>query len=211
MVNGLKLFIIPFSPFTAFQVVPMGRDILINVHSVIPLSRVNGPGSRLVVFFQGCARNCPGCFNPDTHPFKKARLYLPDELLREFMLPGIEGITVSGGEPFSQARGLFHLLKRAKEYYGLSTVVYTGFTYETLVEISPCRETFQWIDVLIDGRYEEEKKEPTLLARGSTNQRFYFFTERYQQMDFYMPAKVEITIGRDGVIRETGFDRVDLQ
>lgn len=189
----------------------MGRDILINVHSVIPISRVNGPGSRLVVFFQGCARNCPGCFNPDTHPFTKARLYSPDGLLLEFILSGIEGITVSGGEPFSQARGLFHLLKRARECYGLSTVVYTGFTYETLAGISPCREIFQWIDVLIDGGYEVDKKEPTLLARGSTNQKFYFFTSRYELKDFYMPAKVEITIGRDGVIRETGFDKVDLQ
>jgi len=189
----------------------MGRDILINVHSVIPLSRVNGPGNRLVIFFQGCARDCPGCFNPDTHPFIKAHLYTPESLLREFMTPGIEGVTVSGGEPFSQARGLFHLLKMAKGYYGLSTIVYTGFTYEALKKILPCRQTFQWIDVLIDGPYEEEKKETTLLARGSRNQKFYFFTNRYELEDFYMPAKVEIIIGRDGVIRETGFEKVDLE
>lgn len=187
----------------------MGRDILINVHSVIPSSRVNGPGSRLVVFFQGCARKCPGCFNPDTHPFKKAHLYSPERLLLDFITPGIEGITISGGEPFYQSRGLLSLLQTAREY-GLSTVVYTGFTYERLNKVPLCRLTFKFIDVLIDGGYEEDRKELTLLARGSTNQRFFFFTRHYQEKDFYMPAKVEIRIGRDGVVTNTGFSKVNF-
>lgn len=189
----------------------MGRDILINVHSVILSSRVNGPGNRMVVFFQGCARKCPNCFNPDTHPFKEAHLYSPEGLLKEFMSPRIEGITVSGGEPFYQIIGLSQLLKITREYYGLSTVVYTGFTYEKLNRVSLYSSAFKFIDVLIDGEYEEARKEPTLLARGSTNQRFYFFTDRYRLKDFYMPAKVEVIIGQDGLIRETGFSKLDLK
>ncbi|MEK6681880.1 MAG: 4Fe-4S single cluster domain-containing protein [Nitrospirota bacterium] len=184
--------------------------VFINIHSIIPSSGVNGPGSRMVVFFQGCSHNCPDCFNPDTHPFKDARLYLPEEIFKEHLQEDIKGITVSGGEPFHQAAGLFYLLKIAKEVYGLTTVVYTGFEYDKLTAIPQCRPGLGYIDVLIDGRFEKSKKEPTLLARGSTNQRFYFFTNRYKEGDFYMPAKAEIIIGRDGTITETGFSRVAL-
>lgn len=187
----------------------MGRNKLINVHSIISVSRVNGPGKRLVVFFQGCARHCPGCFNPGTHPFKEVSLYSADDILKRFLAPGIEGITISGGEPFEQREGLIQLLRIAREEYGLSTVVYTGFSYEELAG-SATSQIFNYIDVLIDGAYEDDKKEPSLLARGSSNQRFIFFSDRYQQKDFSMPAKVEIIISRDGTIRETGFSKVEL-
>ncbi|MDD5435213.1 MAG: 4Fe-4S single cluster domain-containing protein [Nitrospira sp.] len=217
----------------------MGRDKLINLHSVIPSSRVNGPGKRMVVFFQGCTRKCPCCFNPDTHSFQKAHLYTSEDIFKQFLLPDTEGITVSGGEPFNQAKGLLQLLKTAKEEYGLSTVVYTGFSYEELllkgkedptilrqaqddtnrvmVSLSnhdygnpPSQFIFNYIDVLIDGAYKDNMKEPTLLARGSTNQRLLFFSDRYQEKDFYMPAKVEIIISSDGTVRETGFSKVEL-
>lgn len=186
----------------------MGRDKLINLHSIIPSSRVNGPGKRMVVFFQGCARKCAGCFNPDTHSFQKSHLYTSEDIFKQFLLPGTEGITVSGGEPFNQRNGLLKLLKTAKEQYGLSTVVYSGFSYQEL----GLKKTsiFNYIDVLIDGAYKDEMKEPTLLARGSANQRLLFFSDRYQEKDFYMPAKVEIIISRDGTIRETGFSKVEL-
>lgn len=184
---------------------------LINIHSVIPSSRVNGPGSRMVIFFQGCNQDCHGCFNPDTHSFDKINLYTPEDIFKKHLRKGIEGITVSGGEPFLQAKGLYLLLKTARCAYNLTTVVYTGFEYNNLKKDSDCKSCLEFIDVLIDGRYEESKKETTLLARGSTNQRFHFFTSRYMQRDFYMPAKAEITIGRDGIVRETGFRRIDIK
>lgn len=184
---------------------------LINIHSVIPSSRINGPGSRMVIFFQGCNQDCHGCFNPDTHSFDKINLYTPEDIFKKHLRKGIEGITVSGGEPFLQPKGLYLLLKTARCAYNLTTVVYTGFEYNNLKKDSDCKSCLEFIDVLIDGRYEESKKETTLLARGSTNQRFQFFTSRYMQRDFYMPAKAEITIGRDGIVRETGFRRIDIK
>lgn|SRR4030066_123421 len=184
---------------------------VINIHSIIPSSRVNGPGSRMVIFFQGCNHNCPCCFNPDTHSFDKIDIYTPEDIFKRHLRQGIEGITVSGGEPFLQVKGLYTLLKTARYSYNLTTVVYTGFEYNNLKKDSDCRSCFEFVDVLIDGRYEESKKENTLLARGSTNQRFYFFTSRYMQKDFYMPAKAEIIIGKDGIIRETGFNRIAIK
>ena len=183
----------------------------INIHSIIPSSRVNGPGKRMVIFFQGCYHDCPYCFNPDTHSFDKINLYTPEEIFKKHLRQDIEGITVSGGESFLQPKGLYRLLKTARYAYNLTTVVYTGFEYNELRRDNVCRLCLEFIDVLIDGRYEESKKENTLLARGSANQRFYFFTSRYLQKDFYMPAKAEIIIGNDGIIRETGFSRIDLK
>lgn len=184
--------------------------MLINIHSAIPLSRINGPGNRMVVFFQGCDRRCPSCFNPGTHPFNTVRLLSPEDIFKRYLSRDVEGITISGGEPFLQPEGLYALLKTARESYGLSTVVYTGFRYKELKAKPACRSCLEFVDVLIDGRYEELKKERTLLARGSTNQRLYFFSSRYSRKDFYMQGKAEVIIGRDGTVTKTGFSRIDL-
>ena len=178
---------------------------LLNIHSVIEKSRVNGPGERLVVFTQGCAHGCKGCFNSALHSYEYGEKISPTELLRTHHAAALEGITVSGGEPFDQPRALESLLKAAKEVCGHTCVVYTGYEYENLVSGELTSKCLSYIDVLIDGRFVESKKEATLLARGSTNQKFIFLTDRYDQEDFYMPGKVEITIGPDGTVTSTGF------
>lgn len=187
----------------------------INIHAIIPHSRINGPGNRMVVFFQGCRRKCPGCFNPDTHSSEERSLYSPEDILRMYpvgaVAGGIEGMTISGGEPFLQTDGLYRLLKTAKKDYGLSTIVYTGFTYKELAANSESSACFRFIDVLIDGRYDESKKEPTLLARGSTNQEFHFLSAKYTKEDFYMPGRSEVIISKEGLITETGFSRLDVR
>lgn len=188
----------------------MPHDTLINIHSVMPCSKINGPGNRMVIFFQGCDKNCPGCFNPDTHSFETTSLLFPADIFKKYPPNDIAGITISGGEPFWQPHGLLELLKIAKKRCGLSTVVYSGFTYKELKQKPKCLACLDFVDVLIDGRYEESKKEKTLLARGSTNQRFYFLSSRYKEADFYMPAKSEIIIGKGGVVTGTGFGRIEL-
>lgn len=185
----------------------MEPDELINIHAVIPCSRVNGPGRRVVVFFQGCGRRCPGCFNAGTHSFEPRLLYGAEEVFRRFFDPSVEGMTVSGGEPFAQAGGLLRLLNAAKER-GLTTVVYTGFMMEELAGDPAYKAALGLIDVLVDGPFEADKTEPTLLARGSSNQRFHFLTNRYGISDFNMPGKLEVLIGKDGDVIETGFSRL---
>jgi len=176
----------------------------LNIHAVIPRSRVNGPGTRLVVFFQGCARHCEGCFNPGTHTFEQRELVRPEALLGNHLSSGVEGITVSGGEPFSQPKGLLRLLKLAASS-GLSTLVYTGFTLEEVMDDEARDACLAFIDVLIDGPFKSSLSEPTLLARGSTNQRIHLLTSRYSIGDLYMQGKAEVIIGADGVVRKTGF------
>ncbi len=185
----------------------------INIHSVIPFSRVNGPGSRLVIFFQGCGHHCPDCFNPATHPFHEIYRLTPEALLERYLSQddddSIEGITVSGGDPFYQPEALRQLLRVARETYHLSTMVYTGFTCEEIEADLECNLAIPFIDLLIDGRYDAARRETTLLARGSTNQRFHFLTKRYSYDDITLPAKAEIRIASGGEVVKTGFSRVD--
>ncbi len=185
----------------------------INIHSVIPFSRVNGPGSRMVIFFQGCGHHCPDCFNPATHPFNEVNRLTPEALFERYLGEddgeGIEGITVSGGDPFYQPEALRQLLRVARESYYLSTMVYTGFTCEEIKADLECSLALPFIDLLIDGRYDSAKRETTLLARGSTNQRFHFLTERYDYDDITLPAKAEIHIASGGEVVKTGFSQID--
>ena len=164
-----------------------------------------------MVFFQGCGRNCPGCFNLETHGNEPKLVKSPEEVFDEYLSGGIDGLTVSGGEPFNQPHGLASLLALARNGYGLSTVVYTGFTIEELRNDTQRAPVLEYIDVLIDGPYKEDLRETTLLARGSTNQRLIFLTNRYGIDDFYMPAKAELTISSEGVVIGTGFGRCVAQ
>lgn len=192
----------------------MVQNFSINIHAIIPHSRINGPGNRMVIFFQGCMRGCTGCFNPDTHSSADRNRCSPEDIFGKYpagaIVGAIEGITISGGEPFLQAAGLYRLLKTAREKYGLSTIVYTGFTYKELAADSEASSCFRFMDVLVDGGYDESKKETTLLARGSTNQEFHFLSAKYTKEDFYMPGKSEIIISKEGLITETGFSRIDI-
>lgn len=183
-----------------------------NIHSIIPESEVNGPGSRIVVFFQGCTRGCPGCFNPDTHPSATRTLLTPEEIFEKhlrYLGPtgaiSVEGITVSGGEPFLQPHALLGLLELARSEYGLSTVVYTGFTMEELTAEVELKPALELIDVLIDGPFISALKEDSTLARGSTNQRLHLLTRRYSTDDFVMEGTTEVIITPEGVVIETGF------
>jgi len=162
----------------------------------------------MVVFFQGCARACQGCFNPETHSFELNKMMGVDDIMARLPDSAPEGITVSGGEPFMQAEGLYGLLAEARRR-GLTTVVYTGFRIEELTSVS-ARSCMGLIDVLVDGAYEEANAEKTLLARGSANQRLHLLTARYHIEDFMMPGKVEVTIAPGGEVTETGFSQIPL-
>ncbi len=189
----------------------MPYNTLLNLHAVIKSSGVNGPGRRLVVFFQGCLRACEGCFNPETHPVLPRLLMTTDELFKDCLASGVEGITVSGGEPFLQCKGLRELLASARLEHGLSTVVYTGFVYEDILSDPEMSGCLGHADALVDGPYDSQRPEGTLLARGSTNQRLIMLSGRYTAGDFYLPARAEVVISSDGAVAASGFARVDLR
>ncbi|HOA34122.1 MAG: anaerobic ribonucleoside-triphosphate reductase activating protein [Clostridiales bacterium] len=142
---------------------------------VIRESIVDGPGWRFVVFAQGCPHRCKGCHNPQTHDFDGGYDTTVENIINEVKKnPYLKGVTLSGGEPFCQAKPLAVLAKKAHEL-GLDVITYTGYTYEELIEganeengyIELLKET----DILVDGRFILEEKTLELRFRGSRNQR----------------------------------------
>ncbi len=156
-------------------------EIRLNIGKLQPGSRVNGPGERFVIWVQGCSLQCKGCINTEFLSHKPNQLISVSELYRMILNTSeIEGVTYTGGEPFEQAEGLYYLSHLLKEQ-GLSIISYSGFTYSELINKNDVytTEILSTLDILIDGRYEEDKAIP-LLWRGSRNQKVHFFTERYK-------------------------------
>lgn len=147
----------------------------IRIAGIIKESIVDGPGIRLVVFAQGCKHKCPGCHNPETHSFDGGTLVTVDSILEQAKEnPLLDGITLSGGEPFEQAEAFVILAHEAKKL-NLDIVTYTGYTYEYIQENASKHRGWDALldetDILIDGRYEEDKRNLLLKFRGSENQR----------------------------------------
>ena len=136
-------------------------------------SIVDGQGIRAVIWTQGCSHNCPFCHNPKTHDFKGGELVeLDDVISRLEKLEGQDGVTFSGGDPMFQPKQCSILAKKVHEL-GMNVWTYTGFTFEELLKngSADVLNFLNNIDVLIDGRFEIEKKSLDLEFRGSSNQR----------------------------------------
>ncbi len=145
----------------------------VRLSGVVPESIVDGKGFRYTVFTQGCPHHCPGCHNPQTHPFEGGKDTDISELFEEFQQnPLLRGMTFSGGEPFCQPEPLTELA-RLVHGVGKDITVYTGYTYEQLLEKNDpaVKELLDETDVLIDGPFLEAQKNLELVFRGSENQR----------------------------------------
>lgn len=140
--------------------------------SIVEESIVDGPGLRFTVFVQGCPHGCKGCHNPGTHAFDGGYTASVSQILELYTQnPLLQGITLSGGEPFTQAGVLCSLAEGVKALGG-DVVTYTGYVYEDLVGMSPeVNKLLELTDLLIDGPYMEELRDLELLFRGSSNQR----------------------------------------
>lgn len=150
----------------------------LRLSGVVKESIVDGAGLRLVVFSQGCPHHCPECHNPHTHDFNAGTdtdvQKIVDEVLKN---PMLRGVTFSGGEPFCQADGFAELAKRLKvENRKLDIMVYSGWTYEQLIEKAkkePAVEKLLHLcDTMVDGPFIVAQKDLTLRYRGSKNQRY---------------------------------------
>ena len=138
-------------------------------------SLVNGPGMRRVFFAQGCRHNCEGCFNPDTHDFNGGELRNIEKLIEDVLdNPMLRGITFSGGDPWEQAEEFAYMAKAFKKN-NLNIWCYTGYTFEYILkhkkERNGWKELITNIDVLVDGKFDINKKDENLKYRGSSNQR----------------------------------------
>lgn len=149
-------------------------------------SIVDGPGIRFTVFAQGCPHKCAGCHNPQTHPFDGGRVCDVEELWAVIDAnPLLDGITLSGGEPFCQPGPLAVLARRAKGK-GLNVWTYTGYTFEELLYGGMgggAMELLANTDVLIDGRFVLSERSLALKYRGSKNQRLLDVKKSLEQRE----------------------------
>lgn len=135
-------------------------------------SIVDGPGLRLAVFAQGCPHHCPGCHNPQSHDFDGGTLRDTAEVIAVMRdNPLLDGITLTGGEPFAQPEACAEVA-RAAHAAGLSVWCYSGYTFEQLLAGSAeQRRLLEAVDVLVDGLFLLEQRSLELRFRGSANQR----------------------------------------
>lgn len=161
----------------------------LRLSGLVPESIVDGPGLRYVVFTQGCPHRCPGCQNPQTHPFEGGFEADLDQIVREVAEdPLLQGVTFSGGEPFAQAEALCPLAERLRAL-GKDIMVYSGYTLEQLLELARSQPAvgrlLRLSDILVDGPYLEAQRDLDLPFRGSANQRIIHLKE----MDLPLPPE----------------------
>jgi len=189
--------------------------VVVKLHAVMERSRANGPGQRTAIWFQGCSLGCAGCFNPATHPAGPAALVMTvDDLVSRIEVAdragSIEGVTVSGGEPFEQPEALLALVRGLRRRApGLSILVFSGFTRQE-IERQPLGPTIlAELDVLVDGRFVARRVLGRGL-RGSDNQRIHLLSRRYTLEQIESTPVGEIVIGPDGTAQVTGVAPVEL-
>lgn len=182
--------------------------MLINLHSTIKSSRVNGPGDRFVIWTQGCRKMCKNCYNPETWSHYRNNLVDIDFLVEEIKNLNSTGVTISGGDPFEQPEELFYLLREIKQLdLSDGVIVFSGYTMREIRGDCKLEKCLDYIDVLIDGLYIEENRITNGLA-GSSNQEFHFLTDRISRDSLQIDQEVEIHSLGD-LIQITGFPLID--
>ena len=143
-------------------------------HKIRKMDISNGPGVRVSIFFQGCAFHCKNCFNPETWDFNGGREFddsVIDEIIELCKPAHITGLSILGGEPMhpNNIEATYKLAKRFKEVYPEKTIwTWSGFLFDRDLKD---KEVLKYIDVLVDGQFDNDLKNLSLKWRGSSNQR----------------------------------------
>ncbi|MDY8021105.1 anaerobic ribonucleoside-triphosphate reductase activating protein [Paenibacillus polymyxa] len=138
---------------------------------------INGTGLRHSLFVSGCTHHCKGCFNASAWNSQygiECTDELENKIINDLKIDYVKiaGLSVLGGEPFQNIDGLLPLLKRVKNECKDKTVwIWSGYTFEEILKDSSKKDMLSLCDVLIDGKFELDKKDLTLKWRGSSNQR----------------------------------------
>lgn len=155
----------------------------IRISNYVIKTEVLGPGKRFAIWFQGCKKRCHHCINPQGQELDGGEIISVATLLEIIRQQhDINGITISGGEPFLQYDVLKMLVKRVHEETNLDIMLYSGYTLQELVEMygSGVMGFLSMTDIFIDGEYRYEEDTGSIY-RGSDNQKIYFFTTRFKK------------------------------
>ncbi len=177
---------------------------MINVAKILALTETEGPGKRLCIWVQGCHLKCEGCCNKNLQPFIKKELITISNICEQILYSKkhyqIEGVTFLGGEPLLQAKGLSKIAKFCQENE-LSVICFTGFVYDTNSDIPFVEQLIPYIDVLIDGPYIQNLQCNKRNWVGSSNQRFIYFSDRYNSsIETMLTPKIELHVSKKGIV-----------
>ena len=194
------------NPYPSPTKIPSGY---LNIMGYVDESEVNGPGSRAVIWVQGCKRECGGCFNLESWSFEINQLESVDALVQKILSkPGNTGVTFSGGEPFWQAPALASLARQVKAA-GLNVMAFSGFTLEQLQsEKAPAgaKDLLEQLDILIDGPFVESKAINSPLSPvSSSNQQVRIFNPDFEDKITWASDQIEIHVFKDGSRLVTGY------
>ena len=189
---------------------------MLNIYKILSNTSVEGPGVRFCIWVQGCKKHCPDCWAKDTWPFGSGKNYSVDSLFKLILKEKdkIEGVTFLGGEPFEQAEDLASLAKMVKSE-GLSIICFSGYTLEELRAKNDknINSLLKYTDLLIDGGFEIENYDLSRPWVGSSNQRYIFLSDRYNETIIKeYKNKIEVRISKDGRLEINGmgdFDRIN--
>ena len=178
-----------------------GRSEVLNVGGYLANSRVVGPGVRDAIWVQGCTIGCAGCANREYLP-TVPRYLLPVGRLLDHLASrqgAIDGISLLGGEPTEQPGAVVALLRGVRRL-GLSSVVFSGRTFESLGADVRTRSILQNADLLIDGPFIRSQADDTLFWRGSKNQRIIPLSGRFSAGELDRTVNAEIVVSASRVV-----------
>ena len=177
----------------------------LRVFKILKNTKLEGPETRYCIWVQGCSHHCKGCQAVHTWSHSGGKLYNVEDIIKDIKSQkGIEGVTFLGGEPFEQAEALGIIAEEVKKI-GLGVLCFTGGYLEDL-KLNPINEKLlNSIDLLIDGPFEIDKVDYSRPWCGSSNQRYHFLTDRYNEEIFVKyKNKVEVNISKNGVVFMNG-------
>jgi anaerobic ribonucleoside-triphosphate reductase activating protein len=174
----------------------------LRIHDVLPRSRANGPGTRYTIWVQGCSIHCPGCSNLDTWDPKGGYERSIDDIVKDIMSEiGLDGVTITGGEPLDQPEAVLELCK--KLYGRISIFLTTGYT-ASYIAFRKNLEAFKYTDILCVGPFKKDML-CTGTWKGSSNQLLHFQTPLGREQSMMPVIPEEIYIYPDGNSLRTGF------
>lgn len=202
-----KVTFMPFNSVTGGSM--HGSSNRLTVARFQSRSEALGPGARAIIWFHGCAFDCPGCIASEMNRSSAFERFNPRQLAdRVLGITGIEGLTLSGGDPFDQppdSLGAFLEIIRSRS--NLSVMSYTGRTLTHLEQSQRWQRVLSYLDILIDGLYVEALNNGSMW-RGSSNQQIHFLSDRYRAEQSDVTAtrdrRVEVRLTADRQLEITG-------